>query len=154
MRLLALAPLALLAAPAAHAQPARAYSAPNAFLASSVAVPPGYETVYLSGVLPMAEQVKGDTEAQGNAVLDRIDAQLKTLGLGFGDVVKMTVFLAADPATGRMDFAGWQKAYTKRFGTSDQPNRPTRSTVQVANLALPGALAEVEVIAVRKPAAR
>ena len=136
----------------AHAQTVeRAYTAPNAFLASSVAVPPGYETVYLSGVLPPAEAVKGDTEAQGKAVLDRIEAQLKTLGLGFGDVVKMTVFLAGDPATGKMDFPGWQKAYTQRFGVPAQPNRPTRSTVQVANLALPGALAEVEVVAVRKP---
>jgi enamine deaminase RidA (YjgF/YER057c/UK114 family) len=42
-----------------------------------------------------------------------------------------------------------QSEYVKYFGTSDQPNKPARSTVQVAALAAPWALIEVEVIAVR-----
>ena len=37
----------------------------------------------------------------------------------------------------------------KYFGTADQPNKPARSTVQVAALVTPGALLEVEVQAVR-----
>jgi enamine deaminase RidA (YjgF/YER057c/UK114 family) len=40
-------------------------------------------------------------------------------------------------------------AYTKFFGTAEQPNKPARSTVQVAGLVAQGALVEVEVIAVR-----
>jgi enamine deaminase RidA (YjgF/YER057c/UK114 family) len=39
--------------------------------------------------------------------------------------------------------------YTKYFGTAEQPNKPARSTVQVASLVAAGALIEVEVIAVR-----
>jgi enamine deaminase RidA (YjgF/YER057c/UK114 family) len=69
------------------------------------------------------------------------------MGLTFGDVVKMTVFLAGDPATGgRMDFAGFMEAYSQYFGTQEQPNRPARSTVQVANLVQPGMLVEIEII--------
>lgn len=66
------------------------------------------------------------------------------------DVVKMTVFLAGDPAKeGKLDFPGLQASYTKFFGTPSQPNKPARSAVQVAALAAPWALLEVEVIAVR-----
>ena len=151
---LALAATAL--AGAAHAQEIkRTYASPTAFLASSVSVPAGSEVVYLSGVIPPPEALKGDTNAQAVATLDRIEAQLKTLGLTFGDVVRMTVYLAGDPAKGgKMDFEGWNAAYKARFGTPTQPNRPARSTVQVAALALPGALLEVEVQAARNPPAK
>jgi enamine deaminase RidA (YjgF/YER057c/UK114 family) len=47
-----------------------------------------------------------------------------------------------------MDFAGFMKGYTQYFGTKDQPNKPARSAMQVAALALPGALVEIEVTAV------
>lgn len=143
---------ALAAATAQAAPPAieRTYASPTAFLASSVVVPAGADTVYLSGVLPAPETFKGDTEAQANSVLDRIGEQLKGMGLGFGDVVLMHVYLAGDPAKGgALDFAGWQAAYLKRFGTATQPNRPARSAFQVAHLANPDALLEVEVTAAR-----
>jgi enamine deaminase RidA (YjgF/YER057c/UK114 family) len=39
--------------------------------------------------------------------------------------------------------------YSQFFGTPEQPNKPARSAVQVAALAAPGALLEVEVIAVK-----
>jgi len=39
--------------------------------------------------------------------------------------------------------------WSKRFGTATQPNKPARSTVQVS-LATPGALVEIEMIAVKK----
>jgi len=42
-----------------------------------------------------------------------------------------------------------QSEYVKYFGTKDQPNKPARSAVQVAALAAPWALLEVEVIAVK-----
>jgi len=63
----------------------------------------------------------------------------------------MHVYLVGDPKKdGKMDFAGMMEAYKQFFGTDQQPNKPARSTVQVAALALPGALVEIEVIAVRK----
>ncbi|MGZ3298484.1 MAG: Rid family hydrolase, partial [Asticcacaulis sp.] len=62
----------------------------------------------------------------------------------------MRVYLAGDPANGgKMDFAGMMKSYSRHFGTPDQPNRPTRATVQVAALALPGFLVEIEAVAVK-----
>ena len=55
-----------------------------------------------------------------------------------------------DPATGKMDFKGFMDAYTQFFGTPDQPNLPARSAVQVAGLASPGVLVEVEVVLAQK----
>jgi enamine deaminase RidA (YjgF/YER057c/UK114 family) len=46
-------------------------------------------------------------------------------------------------------------AYSRFFGTKEQPNKPARSTVQVAALVAPWALVEIEVIAAKatgKPA--
>jgi enamine deaminase RidA (YjgF/YER057c/UK114 family) len=122
-------------------------------------VPAGRTTVYLSGAVPPVANADepansiaayGDTEAQTVAVLGRIQAQLEGLGLTMRDVVKMQVFLVGDPEqAGRMDFAGFMKGYVQFFGTEEQPNLPARSTMQVAALANPGFLVEIEVTAVR-----
>ena len=118
------------------------------------------DTLYLSGQLASpvtpADPVKGtpavygDTQTQAMSALMKIQALLKEQGLDMKDVVKMTVFLAGDPAKGgKLDFAGLQASYTQFFGTAEQPNKPARSAVQVAALAAPWALLEIEVIAVR-----
>ena len=87
---------------------------------------------------------------QAFSALTKIQGLLKSQGLDMKDVVKMTVFLAGDPANGgKLDFAGLQASYTQFFGTKDQPNKPARSAVQVAALAAPWALVEIEVIAVK-----
>ncbi len=91
----------------------------------------------------------GDTKAQSASVFAKIQAALKDQGLDMKDVVKMTVFLGPDPKTGKLDFPGMQGEYLKYFGTKDQPNKPARSAFQVAALAAPWALVEIEVIAVR-----
>jgi enamine deaminase RidA (YjgF/YER057c/UK114 family) len=83
-------------------------------------------------------------------VFTKIGASLKAVGLTEADVVSMTIYMVA-PEGQRMDFAGMMKSYTKFYGTAAQPNKPTRSTVQVAALASATALLEVEVTAVRKP---
>jgi enamine deaminase RidA (YjgF/YER057c/UK114 family) len=118
------------------------------------------DTLYLSGQLASpvtaadaakgTAAVYGDTKTQSLSALNKIQALLKEQGLDMKDVVKMTVFLAGDPAMGnKLDFAGLQGAYTQFFGTTDQPNKPARSAFQVAALAAPWALVEIEVIAVR-----
>ena len=62
----------------------------------------------------------------------------------------MRVFLVADPAKdGKMDFAGMMAGYNQFFGTADQPNKPARITVQIAGLASPGSLVEIEAQAVK-----
>jgi enamine deaminase RidA (YjgF/YER057c/UK114 family) len=118
------------------------------------------DTLYVSGQLasPMtpADSAKGtpavygDTKAQAASAILKIQAVLKEQGLTLGDVVMMHVYLAGDPDKGgKLDFAGLQAAYTQYFGTAEQPNKPSRSAMQVAALAAPWALVEIEVIAVR-----
>jgi enamine deaminase RidA (YjgF/YER057c/UK114 family) len=115
--------------------------------ASSVIIPEGYDTVYISGVPGQG----GDTAAQTAMVLGRLKAQLTTLGLTFADVVQAHVFLVGDPNTGgKMDFAGMNSEWFKEFGTTTQPNKPARATVQAAGLAGEGALVEIEMTAVKK----
>jgi enamine deaminase RidA (YjgF/YER057c/UK114 family) len=122
-------------------------------IASTVTVPAGYETVYFSGALPDGPAAGAqplDAEGQSNNVFAKIGANLKAQGLTEADVVSMTIFMVA-PEGQKMDFAGMMRAYSKFYGTPTQPNKPTRSTVQVAALASATALIEVEVTAVRKP---
>jgi enamine deaminase RidA (YjgF/YER057c/UK114 family) len=117
------------------------------------------DTFYLSGQLASpvtpADEVKGtpadygDTKTQAASVFVKIQKALQEQGLDMRDVVKMTVFLGPDPKTGKLDFMGMQSEYVKYFGTRDQPNKPARSAFQVAALAAPWALLEVEVIAVK-----
>lgn len=94
--------------------------------------------------------ISGDTRSQTQNTLAKIQKTLQEQGLTMGDVVQMNVYLVGDPAlAGRMDFAGMNAAYAEFFGSAAQPNKPTRSTVQVAALALAGALVEIDVIAAR-----
>lgn len=118
-------------------------------IAKMVTVPAGVTTYYLSGMLaPVAE---GDTKAQTIGALTEIKKALATQNLDMGDVVMMHVYLVGDPAKdGKMDFAGMMEGYKQFFGTKEQPNKPSRSTVQVAALAGPGYLVEIEVIAAKK----
>ena len=114
----------------------------------AVEIPASATVVNLSGAVP--EITEGDTEAQTVSVLQRIEATLKSLDLEMKDVIKMQVFLVGDSAKqGKMDFEGFMKGYTQFFGTEAQPNLPTRSVFQVAGLANPAWLVEIEVTAVR-----
>ena len=118
------------------------------------------DMLHLSGQLPTpitpADRAKGtpavygNTQAQAVSTFGKIQNLLKEQGLGMGDVVMMRVYMTADPAMeNKLDFAGMNAAYAKFFGTPDQPNKPARSTVQVAALVAAGALLEVEVQAAR-----
>jgi len=130
---------------------------PTATIASAVWAG---DTLYVSGQLanPItpADTAKGtpavwgDTKTQSLSALTKIDALLKEQGLAMSNVVMMHVYLAGDPGNGnKMDFAGMMAAYSQFFGTKEQPNKPARSTVQVAALVAAGALVEIEVIAVK-----
>lgn len=128
-------------------------------IARAVEVPAGTKLIFHSGLTPSPANPKakegtpeywGDTKTQSMAVFARLQESLKLMGLGFGDVVKMTVFLVGEPASGKMDFKGFMDAYTQFFGTKEQPNLPSRSAVQVAGLAQAGMLVEVEVILAKK----
>ncbi|WP_408904578.1 RidA family protein [Nguyenibacter sp. L1] len=127
-------------------------------IATAIEVPPGASTIYLSGIgapaidktaKPMTLAAYGDTETQVRGALTRIQAELAKLKLTMGDVVQMHIYMVADPKLGKIDFPGMMKAYTEFFGTAQQPKLPTRSAFEVAHLANPGWLAEIEVTAVR-----
>lgn len=123
------------------------YANPTAVIASGAIVPTGYETFYVSGI---PSNVAGGTEAQTADVLTKLGAVLKANGYDYKDVVNAKVYLVGDPAKdNKMDFAGMNAAFKKVFGTTDEPNKPSRVTVQIAGLALPGALVEIELTAAK-----
>ena len=150
----------LSAIPAAYADEIVRYPLGTPFpIARAVEIPAGFKLIFHSGFTPSPAnpQAKegtpeywGDTKTQALSTFKRMQDSLKDMGLGFGDVVKMNVFLVGDPATGKMDFKGFMEAYTQFFGTPDQPNLPARSAVQVAGLAAPGVLVEIETVLAQK----
>ncbi len=98
--------------------------------------------VFVSGQIPLdpetGQLVAGGIEEQTRRVLLNLQAILEAAGLGLGEVVRTTVFLA-DLA----DFPKMNQVYAEFFGNVP----PARTTVQAA--ALPrGALIEVDAIAV------
>ena len=118
------------------------------------------DMLFVSGQLPTpltpADRTKGipavygNTQAQAESTFTKIQNLLKDQGLGMSNVVMMRVYMAADPSMeNKLDFAGMNAAYAKFFGTPDQPNKPARSTFQVAALVAAGALVEIEVQAAR-----
>ncbi|HEX4508237.1 MAG TPA: RidA family protein [Alphaproteobacteria bacterium] len=118
-------------------------------IARMVTVPAGATTYYLSGML--APAAEGDTKTQTVGALGEIKKALAAQNLDMADVVMMHVYLVGDPAKDdKMDFAGMMEGYKQFFGTKEQPNKPSRSTVQVSALAGPGYLVEIEVIAAHK----
>ncbi len=103
------------------------------------------DTVYFSGQIGLdpatGQMVEGGTEAQAKRVMENLGAVLKESGLGFGHVVKATIFM-----TDLAEFAKVNEIYGSYFPAGGVP--PVRSTVQVA--ALPrGARIEIDFVAVR-----
>jgi len=117
--------------------------APKAIGPYSQAVAAG-GLIFTSGQIPLdpvtQQMVIGDVKAQTERVMENLAAVLQSAGVGFGDVVKASIFLAD-----LNDFAAVNEVYGKRF----PKNPPARSTVQVT--ALPkGARVEIDLIAVKR----
>lgn len=124
----------------------------------AVEVPADATLVYLSGTgpsvvnedaEPRSPAAYGDITTQTDTTLASIEAKLEGLNLTMGDVIKMQVYIVAAEGETAMDFSGFMDGYVKYFGTEEQPNLPTRSVFEVAGLANPGWLIEIEVVAVR-----
>ena len=133
-----------------------------AMILTGVKIPAGSELVYLSGQLPspidpskpaasltMADY--GDSKTQTISTLNKIKTLLASQGYAMSDIVKMTLFIAADPKLGKMDFAGVNEGFKMFFGTAENPNTVARSAIQVAALAGPNFLIEIEAIAAKAP---
>jgi 2-iminobutanoate/2-iminopropanoate deaminase len=157
------AALVLAAAPA-QADVNRIKGNPNALILDGARVSDDMETFYLSGQLPspvdpkkpMAEvksiEEMGDSKAQTISTLTKIKALLEAQGYKMSDLIKLSLFVAADPKTGKMDFAGVNAGFQQFFGTAENPNTVARSTFQVAALVGPYYLIEIEAIAAKKKA--
>lgn len=155
---------ALLASPALGAgEVERIRRNPDALILDAARVNAGADVIYVSGQLaspldPAKSMMEvtsleemGDTRTQTVSVLGKIKAILEGQGFSMGDVVKLTLFVAADPRTGRMDFAGVNEGFRAFFGTAENPETVARSTFQVAALVGPHFLIEIEAIAARAP---
>jgi 2-iminobutanoate/2-iminopropanoate deaminase len=135
---------------------------PPALILNGVTVPADAEWLLLSGQLASpidpakteGIEAYGDTRTQTVSTFKKIEAALAKQGYAMSDVVKLTVFVVGDPKLdGKMDFAGFNAGYREFFGTAANPNLVARSTVQVAALAGPQFLIEIEATAAKVPAA-
>jgi 2-iminobutanoate/2-iminopropanoate deaminase len=129
---------------------------PTAVISSTASVPAEMRLIYLSGstaspVDPAKPDEFGDTRAQTLSILTKMKATLEGMGLGMGDIVKMNVFLVAPTPGGHMDSPAMNEVFKTFFGTPEQPNKPTRTTVQVAALGRPTTLVEIEAVAAKAP---
>jgi len=99
--------------------------------------------LFVSGQIPMnpstGEIISSDIKAEAKQVMENISAILSEAGVGFGDVVKTTIFL-----TDMQSFAQVNEVYGSYF--TDQ--FPARETVQVAGLPK-NVNVEISVIAIK-----
>ncbi|MCC3862054.1 RidA family protein [Pseudemcibacter aquimaris] len=119
---------------------------------STIEVPAGADQLYVSGkgpgaINPDAEGVAryGSTEEQARSTFTKIKEAVEKAGWSMSDLVMVRVYLVADPAMGKMDFAGFNTAYREFFGTEENPNKPVRAVVEISGLAVDGWLVEIDV---------
>jgi 2-iminobutanoate/2-iminopropanoate deaminase len=137
---------------------------PAALILDAAKVTAGADMLYISGQLPSPLDAKlpmtevtsldqmGDTKAQTISCLEKIKSILESQGYTIADLVKLSLFVAADPRLGKLDFAGANEGFKAFFGTAANPNTVARSTFQVAALVGPYYLIEIEAIAAKAPA--
>jgi len=153
---------ALLCANPAMAQVTKYQSNPKSPILDGAEVKAGTDLFFLSGQLASPidpnktfADVKsfddmGDTKTQTIGALTKIKALLESKGYTMADLVKLTLFIAPDPKLGKLDFAGANEGFLQFFRTKDNPTTVARSAFQVAALAGPYFLIEVEGIAAKK----
>ena len=102
-------------------------------------------TVYIAGQLGTGRDGKvvgapGDFRAQAVQVFENLKAALAAVGAGFADVVKLNSYLA--------DIAHLPILREVRAGYLNAAALPASTTIEVSKFAAPGALLEVEAVAV------
>lgn len=147
----------------AQAQVTKIEANPPGMILQAAKVSAGTDMIFLSGQLASpidpnkttkditSFEDLGDTKTQTISTLNKIKAILAAQGYTMADLVKLTLFVAPDPKTGKMDFAGANAGFREFFGTADNPTTVARSAFQVAALAGPYFLIEIEAIAAKKP---
>lgn len=100
------------------------------------------DLLYLSGSAghdAAGKLVGDDIESQARQAMENLGRVLKAAGSSWDKVVKLNCFLVEV----QRDFAGWNKVFKEYF----PKNPPARTTVG-GDIAMEGALIEVEVIAI------
>ena len=134
----------------AGAQEITRYSEGNYFY-TSITIPPGAETMYLSGsgARPMDDGSWGDMKQQTVNTFSRFKQTLEEQGWSMSDIVQVRAFAVA--GEDGLDFAGFNEGYSEFFGTDENPNKPVRSFVEIKDLVVEGWLVEIEIRAARMP---
>ena len=105
------------------------------------------KVVALAGQVAFDESFRivglGDLVAQFEKALDNLGAALRAAGADYGDVVKITLYVA-DADDYRLKQKALGAAYRARFGS----HYPAMTLVQVARFFEEGALVEVDALAV------
>jgi reactive intermediate/imine deaminase len=100
------------------------------------------DQLFISGVAPFDAQGRlvgeGDVVEQTRQVFRNMELVLKAAGLGFGDVLKVTVYL-----TDVADRKAINPVRQQYFGQA----RPASTLIGVAQLAVPGMKVEIEAVA-------
>jgi len=132
------------------AQETTRYNEGNYFY-TSITIPPGAETMYLSGsgARPLDDGSWGDMKQQTVNTFSRFKQTLEEQGGSMSDIVQVRAFAVADEDG--LDFAGFNEGYSEFFGTDDNPNKPVRSFVEIKDLMVEGWLVEIEIRAARMP---
>ena len=134
----------------AGAQEITRYKEGNYFY-TSITIPPGAETMYLSGsgARPMDDGSWGDMKQQTVNTFSRFKQTLEEQGWSMSDIVQVRAFAVA--GEDGLDFAGFNEGYSEFFGTDENPNKPVRSFVEIKDLVVEGWLVEIEIRAARMP---
>ena len=134
----------------AGAQEITRYNEGNYFY-TSITIPPGAETMYLSGsgARPLGDGSWGDMKQQTVNTFSRFKQTLEEQGWSMSDIVQVRAFAVA--GEDGLDFAGFNEGYSEFFGTDDNPNKPVRSFVEIKDLVVEGWLVEIEIRAARMP---
>jgi len=119
---------------------------------TTIKIPPGAETLYLSGsgAAQKPDGSWGSMEEQTIDTFNSFKTKLEAEGWSMSDIVQVRAFAKAGEF-GLLDFDGFNRAYREFFGTEENPEKPVRSFVQIADLVVPGWLVEIEVRAARVP---
>ena len=118
---------------------------------TSITIPPGAETMYLSGsgARPLPDGSWGDMEQQTVNTFSRFKETLESQGWSMSDIVQVRAFAVA--GEDGLDFAGFNAGYAQFFGTDDNPTKPVRCFVEIKDLVVEGWLVEIEIRAARMP---
>lgn len=157
MRVLtAIAACALIgAASSAAAQNVTRYGRAGSMLHESVEVSAAAKYLYIGGQaaapLDANDRTKGfgDTKTQTISTLGKMKAILERRGYTMADMIKMNIFVAADPKLGKPDYAALNEGFKEFFGSANNPNTVVRTALEIKALQSPDLYVEIEGVAAR-----